>query len=199
MPGSAQWGIYTGVKDECWICNHSVMTLFVWTPRIGLLSCSKDLNELAHYKMEVDRLRPNWKVKPGHFDGAPYIFGPFSNWEPIRMKESVPYCIDNDPIAPDFVKEAIKEGKVRTYCTGPDAEKLNEEESKLVISNRDFYYKENWHRALQSIVRYKNPTVANSEAYTLLSLKQDMNEPIFFHADFCKPGKNTYIIEHAKK
>ena len=35
---------------------------------------------------EVDKLRPDWKVQPGHFDGAPYIFGPFSNWQPIRMQ-----------------------------------------------------------------------------------------------------------------
>ena len=53
------------------------------------------------------------------------------------MKEVVPYCIDKDPHAPDFVVEAIKEGKVRSYCTGPDKEVMNDEESKLVINNRD--------------------------------------------------------------
>lgn len=86
------------------------------------------------------------------------------------MKLAVEYCIDNDPRAPDFIEEAIKVGKVRTYCKGPDKEDMNEEESTYVIMNRDKYYEANWHRALQSIVRYKNPAVANSEAYTLLSL-----------------------------
>ena len=66
-----------------------------------------------------------------------------------------------------------------------------------MIKLRDKYYTENWHRALQSIVRYKNPTVANSEAYTLLSLNEP-NQPIFFHAEFCKPGKNVYMVEHCK-
>ena len=80
MPGSAQWGVYTELKDECWICNHSVMTLFVWTPRIGLIACEKDITANTYYRVEVEKLRPSWKQKPGHFDGAPYIMGPFSNW-----------------------------------------------------------------------------------------------------------------------
>jgi len=53
------------------------------------------------------------------------------------MKEVIPYCIDNDPKAPDFIAEGIKEGKVRPYCLGPDKEQMNDEESQTVIMNRD--------------------------------------------------------------
>ena len=37
MPGAAQWSVHTehGYLDECWICAHYIMTVFVWTPRIG--------------------------------------------------------------------------------------------------------------------------------------------------------------------
>ena len=45
------------------------------------------------------------------------------------------------------------------------------------------------------MIRYKNPSVANAESYDHISLKGN-KDPIFFHVDFCKPGKNTYIIEH---
>lgn len=92
------------------------MTIFVWTPRVGILACEKDVQQNTHYRVEVEKMRPSWKVKPGHFDGCPYIFGPFSNWTPVRMKEVIPYCIENDPKSPDFTAEAIKEGKVRPYC-----------------------------------------------------------------------------------
>ena len=147
------------------------MTIFVWTPRIGLQSCAKEPQIIAHYQAEVDKMRDRWVTKPGHFDGAPYIFGPMTDWQPKRMKLAVEYCIDNDPKGPDFIDEGIKMGKIRAYCKGTDKEPMNEEESKSVILNRDKYYEENWHRALQSIVRYKNSALANSEAYALLSLQ----------------------------
>lgn len=28
---------------------------------------------------------------------------------------------------------------------------------------------------------------------------QTKDNPVFFHVDFMKPGKNTYIVEHAPK
>lgn len=52
----------------------------------------------------------------------------------------MPYCIEKDPSAPNFVTEAIKAGKVRAYCAGADAEAMNAEESKAVIMNRNLYY-----------------------------------------------------------
>lgn len=48
-------------------------------------------------------------------------------------------------------------------------------------------------------MRYKNPAVANSESYALATFKTDQTQPIFFHADFCKPGKSTYLVEHKNK
>ena len=72
---------------------------------------------------------------------------------------------------------------------------MTEEESKALMLKQDQYYKENWHRALLSILRYKHPTVANADQYALLSLKQTQNEPIFFSVGFMKPGKNTYYVE----
>ena len=42
---------------------------------------------------------------------------------------------------------------------------------------------------------YTNPEVANADVYTLASFDPD-KDPIFFYADFLKPGKNTYFVEH---
>jgi len=35
IPGAAQWELLTEQKDECWYCGQHILTLFIWTPRIG--------------------------------------------------------------------------------------------------------------------------------------------------------------------
>jgi hypothetical protein len=35
MPGSSQWEIITDSKHESYLDNQHIMTLFLWTPRIG--------------------------------------------------------------------------------------------------------------------------------------------------------------------
>ena len=42
IPGAAQWKLYTDSKHECWHCSQHILTLFIWTPRIGQLSAIKD-------------------------------------------------------------------------------------------------------------------------------------------------------------
>ena len=126
---------------------------------------------LEHYNREVDKLRPNWPIKPGNHDGAPYIYGPFTNWEPVRMKEAIPYCIDHDPLKPDFIQECINEQLINPYLKSQDAQAMTEEESKIVMAKQDAYYQEHWHRALLTLLRYKNPQVANRELYSVLTLK----------------------------
>ena len=35
VPGSAKWTLYTHAHDECRHCNQSVLTIFLWNPRLG--------------------------------------------------------------------------------------------------------------------------------------------------------------------
>ena len=67
-----------------------------------------------------------------------------------------------------------------------------------VKAEQERYYAEHWHRVLYQLIGYKNPSVANADLYSLLSLRMNTNEPIFFHVDFMKPGKNIYLIEQAQ-
>ena len=64
------------------------------------------------------------------------------------------------------------------------------------MTKEQAYYQQFWHKALNAIIRYRHPQVANSEAYSILSLE---NEPIFFHAEFMKPGKNVFCVEYRKR
>lgn len=49
IPNACQWKILVDAKDECWLCEEHIITLYVWTPRIGLFSMSKDVEEIAYY------------------------------------------------------------------------------------------------------------------------------------------------------
>lgn len=85
MPGAAQWKVYTEQKDECWICGHYIMTVFVWTPKIGKIAMEKDPATVKHFNSEIHRVKKQWKNQPSFATGVPYIYGPFTNWEPVAM------------------------------------------------------------------------------------------------------------------
>ena len=57
------------------------------------------------------------------------------------------------------------------------------------------YYEENWSKIILDFMRYSNPHIANAQALTRLSLEQEPDQHIYFHAAWCKPGRNTYMIE----
>ena len=44
-------------------------------------------------------------------------------------------------------------------------------------------------------MRYTYPAIANANAMSKMSLKTGPNEPIYFHAAWLKPGRNSYVIE----
>ena len=50
IPGSGQWQVFTQASDECWHCGQHVMTLFLWSPRIGQLSQVRDQKVRKHYE-----------------------------------------------------------------------------------------------------------------------------------------------------
>ena len=110
------------------------------------------------------------------------------------MTEILPFVSKNDPEKPNFIKECGKEGIIRTM--DPNAEDMTSKEHEKVMNMQERYYREHWHRALLSSLRYQNPAVANADGHSILSIKMNPTEPIYFHVDFLKPGKCTYLIEH---
>ena len=80
---------------------------------------------------------------------------------------------------------------------GPDhqVEEPTPDELKEIESVTMNYYNENWSKTILDLMRFANPHIANAQALTRLSLKQEPNQHIYFHAAWCKPGRNTYMIE----
>lgn len=76
---------------------------------------------------------------------------------------------------------------------------MNDEEHDYVRQQEDNYYFEHWHRVLLDLLLYRNPHVASVEDYSVLTLKACKHNPIFFHVDFIRPGKSTFLVEHKQQ
>ena len=45
-------------------------------------------------------------------------------------------------------------------------------------------------------MRYKNPLVANAHMMTSITNKIDTESKIYFHIDWLRPGRQTFLIQH---
>ena len=45
-------------------------------------------------------------------------------------------------------------------------------------------------------MKFKNPLVANAHALTTISSTVDQSSQNYFHIDWVKPGRHTFVIEH---
>ena len=76
IPDSGQWKLSTDPKDEeCWVCTKAIMTVFIWTPRVGQLSASKDVPSIKHYEevLKQNRTKLSKKEQPQFMDLHPQI------------------------------------------------------------------------------------------------------------------------------
>ena len=56
------------------------------------------------------------------------------------------------------------------------------------------YYNENWSKVIMKIMRYKNPLIANAHMMTSITNKIDSESKIYFHIDWLRPGRQTFLI-----
>ena len=56
IPGAGQWKLHTELYDESWYSGMHILTLFIWSPRFGMLTCNKDESVVKHYKDQMDVL-----------------------------------------------------------------------------------------------------------------------------------------------
>ena len=87
QPGAGQWRIMTDQREECWHCGQHILTLFIWTPRIGQLAGSKDKGLIKYYKDKLDENRDMDFIP--NLSGVPKIASSFTDWRNIEMREVV--------------------------------------------------------------------------------------------------------------
>lgn len=193
MPGSAQWRILTDKRDECWKCGQHVLTIFLWTPRIGTLTCEKDKQKEKYYFDKIEQHRSQDESLAFNASHTPLIAGSFNDWHYERTKEVVPFCMDKDPSPPDFLKRCIEGEELPPECA---TRKLRRDEEELVAARRRAWYDENWQTVLMSMMSFKKPMVANAHQLTQQSLRVDPTHPVYIHLAWCKPGLHTFAIKH---
>ena len=81
---------------------------------------------------------------------------------------------------------------------GPEQAPLNKAELEKIEEIQEEYYQENWSKVLVKFLRYAQPSIANAQAMSHLTLEVKPPERIYFHAAWLKPGRNTYVIEQMK-
>ena len=78
----------------------------------------------------------------------------------------------------------------------PTLAPLKENEQNLVKVRLLDYYETSWSSVIVNIMKFKNPLVANAHALTTISAKVDQSSMNYFHIDWVKPGRHTFVIEH---
>lgn len=67
---------------------------------------------------------------------------------------------------------------------------------KAVEDRKNQYYHQNWAKLIMKIVRFKNPLVANAHMLTNITNQIDANQKIYFHLDWVRPGRHTFVVQH---
>ena len=69
-------------------------------------------------------------------------------------------------------------------------------EKSQVAAKLKTYYETSWSSVILNIMRFKNPLVANAHALTAISSQVDQSSMNYFHIDWVRPGRHTFVIEH---
>ena len=155
------------------------------------MTATKDQAVISHYRRQMELANMDEDFMPT-YHSTPRIAGAFNGWHYTNMREIVPFCEKNDPDPPDFLEMCVSDGSLRLdeNCK-PEAATL-----KTVEARKSKYYAENWSLIIMRILRYKNPLVANAHLLTSMTNKIDPGTKVYFHIDWVKPGRHTFLIQH---
>ena len=85
LPGSGQWNVQDDKKSECWKCGQHILTIFLWSPRIGKLTCDRDPQKENYYRSKLDTMR---NIEEGNNSDMssrggmpPLIAADFNGWQ----------------------------------------------------------------------------------------------------------------------
>ena len=126
IPGSCKWQIMTHIRDECYVCEQHVIALYIFTPRIGIISSIKDQEEVSYYKERISNFNSSkagadtnhLAVKntsegpPDEEHSIPNFASANTDWKYQPMRDVTELCATHDLNRPKFLKMAIRLGRV---------------------------------------------------------------------------------------
>ena len=120
------------------------------------------------------------------------------------MIELIPFCIQHDMHAPEFLQQLVDEGKVRQMCLG-NIFLMNDDEKACFSEKKRLYYRQETLNILRTILPMKKVQFALLDQITMHFNIQDSllgngDEPeeskLWLYVDFIKPGKQTFCVRH---
>lgn len=81
------------------------MTIYIWTPRIGLFQMIKDEEEIDYYKPKIEYIN---RDEPAVRHEIPHYASSTSDWKYVPMQEVRNLCLSKDTQKPNFVEIATK-------------------------------------------------------------------------------------------
>ena len=66
-----------------------------------------------YYEEKLEKISESGEFDEMKLDGVPLIAADFNGWRYETMKEVVPFCMENDLDAPNFVEMCIAEGVLK--------------------------------------------------------------------------------------
>ena len=87
LTNANKWKPLTQPDQDCWICDKHVIALYMWTPKIGMMTMIKDQGEIKYYQENLKVRNP---VDERH--SVPHIATLKTGWKWKPMNEIVNYC-----------------------------------------------------------------------------------------------------------
>ena len=75
---------------------------------------------------------------------------------------------------------------------------MTKEEKAQVAQLEETHYNDHWHQIIMPMLRYRFPHVANEDGFPLKQVKVTRESPLYFHLQFVKPGRSTFVVQQRK-
>ena len=89
--------------SECWRCNQHILTIILWSHRIGVLTGEKDIRKVDYYQDKIDEIYDLDEALPLNASQTPVLASSFNEWRYEYMHEVTSFCMERDINPPDFI------------------------------------------------------------------------------------------------
>lgn len=173
------------------MCGQWQFTIFIWTPRFGVLAQTQNKGKVAYYEEKVKERDQDDFMAPIY--ETPHIGGAFNNWKFEQMRNMIDFCMVNDPNPPNFLDDMVNNKQLRAQAK---TEPLTAGEEEYLQKFKRNYYRDAWPKLVLHSIPFKRPSIANYECITSMTDEKTGDIEPYFYCSFVKPGLHDYVVRY---